>query len=103
MNNRLNKAIKLNEDSKVGEYDLKSEWIYGNWRGLGWGGCLIDTSNEDLQKLDYDPEFECENDIKMYQNNMENILKLPKMTVEKYNKELARGLVLKMNGKLYKY
>ena len=66
-----------------------TQWLYGNWYNLGWGGVEIDING---QRLDFNPEFEEKRDVLVYFKNRKNILKLPNMTVYKHIKTLCRGL-----------
>jgi hypothetical protein len=73
---------------------LKTEWIYGNHRNLGWGGAEIEL--DQYSTLDFDPEFECKRDVKLYWKNRKHILSLPKYNILKYIKTLLFG-ILKYN------
>ena len=86
--------------------DKKSEWCYGNWRGLGWGAVELivydikDKKGYEMEYLDFDPEWEQTRDVVAFWKNRSKILKLKNMTLWKYTKHLCRGIKFKVTGKL---
>jgi len=73
---------------------MKTEWLYGNHRNLGWGAVELNT--ETFEYLDFNPEWEMKRDVKYFWINRKHILKLKNMTILKYIKYiklLYKGLV----------
>ena len=65
------------------------EYTYGGWHKYGWG---VLKHDDNLNDLDFDPEFEYRQDVKDFWRRRSILLSLPEMTYVKYFKLLFKGL-----------
>ena len=56
---------------------MKTTWLYGNHRNLGWGAIEI-SNDETFEVLDFEPEFETKRDVKNYIKQRYHLLNILK-------------------------